>query len=416
MEKEVLPNGARILCQEIDSIRTAALGLWLFSGSRNERREENGISHAIEHMVFKGTQTRSAEVLAQEMDWIGGHTNAFTTKEVTAFTTWVLDSDIPQGAELISDLVFHPSFAESDWETERGVILEEIDMYEDTPEDLVVETLFDAAYPVSAIGRPILGTKDSLEAMTTSQIKTHWSQHYTPENLTFCIAGKYTDADLDPIRTLLSSLKGGEALPETSMEYSPKLTLTPKPIEQNHICIGYPSISVGDPERYALQVMTTILGNGASSRLFQSVREKSGLCYSIYSYQSSFRGGGLYTIYLGTGVELQEKAIQITQEVIERFLQEGPTTEELDRVRRQMKTSVLMGLESTNTRMSFLANSEFALGRIPDFNEIIDAYDAVSLADVRAITQRVLQSKQRSVSIVGHVETLDYPKLFHFSS
>ncbi|MDR1736369.1 MAG: insulinase family protein [Oscillospiraceae bacterium] len=410
-EKEVLKNGVRLICEPMDSVRSAAVGFWVGSGSRHEPEGLGGISHALEHMVFKGTQSRTAARIAEEMDAIGGQVNAFTTKELTAFYARALDSHMDTAIELLGDIFFSPRLSEGDWQTERGVILEEIGMYEDSPEDLVGEELFAAVYKTNPLGRPILGRAATLNAMTAADMASYRRDNYTPGRLVVSLAGRYSARDRDSLAAMLEALP---PRPEAAMipgEYTPAFTQKQKPIEQNHLCLGFPSLPAGHPERYTLQVLNGILGSGMSSRLFQTVREQNGLCYSVYSFTAAHADTGVLGVYTALGKETEKEALRLSLKVIGELREKGPTPEEVDRVREQIKANVLMGLESTSSRMHHLGQSELLMGKISTPDEIIERYDAVTREGILNLAGQILDTSAMSFSAVGNVEGTDYRQL-----
>ncbi len=410
-DKITLPNGARVIFEDMPSVRSAAVGFWVSSGARHEPEALGGISHAIEHMLFKGTQSRSAAQIASEMDAIGGQVNAFTTKECTCYYGRALGTHLDAAIELLSDLFFNPKLAQDDWQLERGVIAEEIGMYEDTPEDLVGEELFAAVYKGCPLGRPILGNRGTLDAMSAADIAAYKAGNYVPGRMVVSLAGCYTDADKQKLVDLLSSLRGETPPSPAAGTYSPAFTSRAKAIEQNHLCLGFPSLPLGDDRRYALQVLNGILGAGMSSRLFQNVREKNGLCYSVYSYTAAHADTGLFGVYTALNKETEAQALKLICQVIRQFTEQGPEQHELDRVREQIKANLLMSLESTSARMQHLGQHELLIGHVPGADEIIERYDAVTCDNVREMARLVFDFSRASFSAVGAVEGTDYRAL-----
>lgn len=404
---ETLPNGVRIVTEAIRSVRSAALGIWVGGGSREEAPSESGAAHFIEHMLFKGTQRRSAQDIARETDAIGGQMNAFTTKECTCFYGRVLDDHLPQALDILWDMVYCSSFAQSAVETERGVILEEIDMYEDTPDDLCAEKLFGAVFPGNALARPILGAEETLETMTGDFLREYHRRHYRGDNTVVALAGSFTEEILEDIRRRFGTLPGGQAQPVERAVYTPAFVATAKPIEQNHLTLAFPGLDYNSPKRFALQLLSSILGGGVSSRLFQQVREQQGLCYSIYSYGAGHADTGVFCIYTALNKETEAKAIATIRRVVDQLREEGPTAEELERAREQSKANVVMGLESTQSRMSHAGRSLLFSGEILSPEEIIAAYNAVTHEDVVALAQEIFCWDQVSLSAVGQVKTAE---------
>lgn len=372
-------------------------------GSRLETAQESGAAHFIEHMLFKGTQRRSAADIARETDAIGGQINAYTTKESTCFYARVLDDHLIQALDILYDMVYHSAFAQEAVETERGVILEEIDMYEDTPDDLCGEKLFQAVYAPSALSRPILGRKETLATMTGDFLRDFHQRCYRAENTVVSLAGSFSQEALDQLRQRFSALQPGAVKEEETALYRPAFVATKKPIEQNHLLMAFPGLGYGSPKRFTLQLLSTILGGGVSSRLFQTVREQQGLCYSVYSYGASHRETGCFCIYTALNADTEEKALRTICQVVREFKEKGPTEEELSRVREQTKANVVMGMESTQSRMSHSGRSLLFNGEILSAEQLIAAYDAVTGEDILAMAEELFDWDQVSLSAVGQV-------------
>lgn len=402
-EKITLPNGVRILYENIPYVRSVAAGIWVGTGSRYENAEMNGASHFIEHMVFKGTNTRSAADIAELMDEIGGQINAFTTKECTCFYGRVLDLHLPRLADILCDMFFNSKFDNEDTKNEFGVICEEIDMYEDSPDDLVVERLLSAVYN-EPLAMPILGTKESISTFTGDSLKEYKRTHYSPDRIVITVSGSFRQSDIDYFKDRFSAmpiLKADNFIPAV---YSPVFISKAKDIEQNHLFLGFESNDITSDERYGMQLLSSILGGGMSSRLFQSVREKYGLCYSIYTFSSSYIDSGIFGIYTALGNDTEEQALKLIVDEIHRLLHDGVTEAELSRAREQMKANVLMSLESTASRMTQLGKNELYLNRVPDSKEVIAAYDSVTADTIAALSQKYLTTDKMSFSAVGKVK------------
>lgn len=402
---ETLPNGVRLVTEHIQTVRSAALGIWVGGGSREEEGAESGAAHFIEHMLFKGTARRTAQDIARETDAIGGQMNAFTTKECTCFYGRVLDDHLPQALDILYDMVYHSSFTQEAVETERGVILEEIDMYEDTPDDLCAEKLAAQVFQGSPLARPILGAKETLEGMTGDFLRDYHRRHYEGHNTVVALAGSFSPAILDDLRQRFSRLPAGQPRPLVPAAYTPGFVATAKPIEQNHLTLAFPGLDYNSPRRFALQLLSSILGGGVSSRLFQTVREQQGLCYSIYSYGAGHADTGLFCLYTALNRDTEAKALATIRQVVDQLRQGGPTQEELTRAREQSKANVMMGLESTQSRMSHAGRSLLFSGEILTPEQIIAAYDAVTREDVIALAQDLFRWDQASLSAVGQVRT-----------
>ena len=409
-----LPNGARLLLQEVPGAQSAALGFFVGVGSRHEAPRENGAAHFIEHMVFKGTQSRTAAQLAQEMDAIGGQINAFTTKECTCFYGRTLDRHLDEGLDILADMLFHSRFDQGDVELERGVILEEIGMYEDNPEDLCAERLAGAVFKGSPLARPILGRKATLDKMEGAWLRAYQRAHYRPDRIVVALAGSFTDADAAALADRFAGLEPRPGRPGKAAAYVPGVVVKKKAIEQNHLTLAFPGLSFADPRRFQLQLLSSILGGGMSSRLFQQVREQKGLCYSIYSYGTCHDDTGYFGVYTALGRETEGQALDTILAVIREPTEHGVTQAELDRAREQSKANVLMGLESTQSHMSSLGRGELLQGEVLDEDAIIAAYDAVTRADVQALAGELFRFENASLSAVGRVGSADaYRALLH---
>ena len=402
-EKITLPNGARIVFERMEGVRSVSLGIWVGAGSRFERAEEGGSAHFIEHMLFKGTETRTAAQLAEEADALGGQLNAYTTRDNTCFYTRVLDTHLPRAAEVLADMFFRSRFDEADVENEKGVIGEEIDMYEDTPEDVAAENLLAGCFP-GALGRPVLGTEETLAGLSGRSLRAFMERTYTAPRIAVALAGSFTDADVDAVARIFAQMPPAEHTEPERSAYAPCLTLREKAVEQNQLVLGFPGLETASEERFAMQLFSNILGGSSSSRLFQTVREKHGLCYSIYSFTAGYQDTGLFAVVLAANRQSERRALGLTIDELRRIRDDGVTAAELGRAREQVTASILMSLESSASRMNRLGYGELFLPRgalTPD--ELIERYEAVTLADVRSLAQRTLDFRRASLSAVGRV-------------
>ena len=404
-EKIVLPNGVRILTEEVPSVRSAAIGICVEAGSRHEGERERGMSHFIEHMVFKGTAQRSAQDCAILMDRLGGQVNAFTTKECTCFYAKTLDEELPAAIDLLSDLFFDARFDEADVNVERGVILEEIGMYEDTPEDLVTERLFSAVFRGHPLGRPILGTEASLRGVTGRRLRAYRKRHYTPGRTLIALAGRFTAADIEQIKARFSGMTGTYAVENEPAVYRPAVTVCRKDIEQNHLCLAFPGVTLGSRDRCAMQLLSNIVGGNMSSRLFQEVREKRGLCYNIYSFGAAHEDVGLFCIYAALSREMEAEALRVLTENVRRVAREGVTEEELVLAKEQTKASIFLGMESTVSRVNQMAKGELYRGEVLSGEELAALFEEVTLERVHRTAQSVFDFGRVSLSAVGRVRT-----------
>lgn len=406
--KRTLPNGVRIISEKINNVRTASVGIWVGNGSRYEPAPLNGISHFIEHMIFKGTEKRSARHIAIAIDALGGQANAFTDKELTCYFIKVLDSRLQTGVSLLADMFMNSRFAPEDIALERNVVLDEIDMYEDSPEDVAIDKLFEACYAGSALGRPILGTPETLNAMQSSDLHEYMRRNYRPQDTVVAISGSFTDDDLDYIAELFSVMTGEGHNVISPVQYQPSLVLWNKEIEQNHLCISFPGVSVGSEERFAMNLLSSILGGGMSSRLFQTVREQNGLCYSIYSFVTPHLDTGLFSVYVGLNPETEQKALELILQEIRQFCESGSTPDEFSRCREQVKTTLLMGLENTSSRMMTIGRSELLRGEVAPIEQVLADYDKVTQEDLLLLARRVFDFSQISLSVAGQPQTEDF--------
>ena len=399
-----LPNGARLLTEEVPGARSAALGFFVGTGSRHESAKENGAAHFIEHMLFKGTQTRSAAQLARDMDAIGGQFNAYTTKEHTCFYARSLDTHLDRSLDILQDMLFHSKFDQGDVDTERGVILEEIGMYADNPEDLVAERLNAAVYKGTPLARPILGTQATLADMSGEWLAQWQREHYHAGTIVAALAGSFTQAQADRLKGCLMTLEPGVPNPQKAAAYRPAVTARKKAIEQNHLILAFPAIPYLDERRPQMLLLNSLLGGGCSSRLFQEVREKRGLCYTVYSYVADHADTGFWGVYTAVNKEQESQALETIRGVVCDLAELGPTQEELDRVREQAKASLLMGTESIQSRMSHLGSSALLYGRVKTMDEILALYDSVNREQLRALAQELVRMEQASLSAVGRVK------------
>jgi len=405
-EMITLPNGVRIAFEKMDNVRSAAVGIWVGVGSRHEKASENGATHFIEHMLFKGTDKYSAQELAAAMDGIGGQINAYTTRESTCYYARVPDYHLDKAIEILSDMFFNPRFDQADVDSERGVILEEIDMYEDSPEDMVVEKMLAKCF-TGSLGRPILGKPSTLSAMTGEDLRKFKERRYIAPRVVVALCGRFEDSHIKMIQENFSALEKRKDAGLRGSVYIPCFTVKRKSIEQNHLCLGFPGVSIGSEERFAMNLMSTMLGGGMSSRLFQTIREKHGLCYSIYSFTSSFADTGLFGVTTAVGRETEQKALSLIMEELKRFREEGVTQIELDRAREQAKSNILMSLESTSSRMNRLGSGVLHLGESLDPDELIRRFDAVTREDILRLARKVLDFDEMSFSAVGRVGDAD---------
>lgn len=400
-----LPNGVRILTQEIPGIRTAALGVFVGCGSRHEAAGENGAAHFLEHMAFKSTRRQSTAALARRIDALGGQVNAYTTKESTCFYLRCLDRHLTGAAEMLCDMLLDGAFRPDEVDTERSVILEEIGMYQDAPEDLVSERLTAAVYRGSALARPILGTRRTLEKMDGEWLRAYRRERYLPERIVISLAGKLDPVAVELLKERFAALEPGRPSRLKPARYRPSVTVKRKATEQDHLILAFPALPYTDERRYVQQLLSSILGGGVSSRLFQQVREERGLCYSVYSYIADHEDVGLLGLYAALSPQTRTQALDAVCRVAAELAEHGVTAEELDAAREQAKAGVLMSLESAQARMSHAGVSMLLRGRVRSPEEIIAAYDAVTAQQLRDLAGELIDFENCSLSAVGRVRS-----------
>jgi predicted Zn-dependent peptidase len=404
--KEILDNGLTLISEEIPHVRSVAVGVWVRSGSRHEAGAETGLSHFIEHMVFKGTSNRSAEAIAAEVDSIGGHMDAFTSKEYAAFHLKVLDEHLPLAVDILGDIVRNPLFDAAEMAKEKKVIFEEMGMVEDTPDDLVVEMFTEAFWPRHPLGRPILGTKRSLQRFKRDDLAAYFRTIYRPENMLLAAAGRLEHARVAELAGRhFGSLSAGNGRAPQGGPPRPRpaiVTRSKKELEQVHFCLGAPSLPYTHPERYAVYILNTVLGGSLSSRLFQNIREKRGLVYSISSGIAAYSDAGSLTVYAGTGLESVDEVLRLTIEELRRLVAEPLPPAELRRAKDHLKGSLMLSLENTGSRMSHLARQEIYFGRQYSLDETLAAIEAVGEGDVQRLAGRIFGGGL-ALSVLGNL-------------
>jgi predicted Zn-dependent peptidase len=415
VQRSVLPGGLRVITESLPAVRSAALGIWAGVGSRDEDRDHAGATHYLEHLLFKGTGRRSALEISAEMDAVGGELNAFTAKEYTCYYARVLDSDLPLAIDVLSDMVNNSVIAPRDVDAERGVILEEIAMNEDDPSDLVHEAFAAQLFGDTPLGRPILGTVDSINSISRDRIWEHYRARYTPDRLVVAAAGSVDhdkvvelvarafgpvlSGDREPAPPRLGGSAAGDAT-------GTGVTLVSRPIEQANLVLGCAGLARSDPRRFALGVLNSALGGGMSSRLFQEVREKRGLAYSVFSFSSQHAEAGLWGIYAGCLPAKADDVLAICRDEVAKVIADGLTDEELDRGKGQLRGSIVLGLEDPSSRMSRLGKSELVHPRLEPVEEILAAIEAVTATDVQEIAAAVL-GQPKALAVVGPFDDAD---------
>ena len=400
------------MLERMSSLRSVALGVWATVGSRYEGKGEEGLSHFIEHMMFKGTRNRSAAQISNEIDALGGEMNAFTTHESTAYYVKVLDQQVGAAFDLLADLFHHSRFGAKDIEKEKQVVLEEIRTVQDDPEDYLHELHAKDVLGTHPIGRPILGTSRSMRQMSRHALLLYKQKHYRPENTIVTVAGNFSFPQLlDQINEYFGQWQGerSENLPGKigndcwPAQPSTRHSLHIKHLEQVHLCVGFKGLPVGHPDRYAAYVVNTILGGGVSSRLFQEIREKRGLAYTIYSHLSSFLDGGILTVYAATRPTEMEAVIDQICKEAKKLCRRGVAMKELERTKTQLKGNLMLGLEGTYGRMNKLAKDELYQGRHVTLQEIVKAIDRISPDQIRLLSHKLLDQKEFVVTALGPI-------------
>lgn len=400
--KQTLSNGLRVITEQIPHVRSVALGIWIGTGSQDETLQNNGISHFIEHMMFKGTQSRTARQLAEAFDEIGGHVNAFTAKEMTCYYTKVLDEHFATSLEILADMFFNSTFLEAEIEKEKKVIIEEIRMVEDAPDDLIHDLLYEASLEEKhSLSYPILGSIENVQGFQQEDLFQYMDQFYNPHNVVIAIAGNLPHDYLKQIEALFSRYTG-EPYSNTCEQpvFTPGMKIKQKSTEQSHICIGLPGLSVGDPRIYTLVLLNNVLGGNMSSRLFQEIREEHGLAYSVYSYHSAHRETGVFSIYAGTAHGQEDEVCELIQETLIHVRDQGLTSKELKKAKEQLKGSMMLGLESTNNRMSRIGRNEILLGKHLSLDEMIESIEKISLDEVNQLAREIFSS-QMSLALIS---------------
>ena len=399
-ETLTLPNGVRIVFEHMPGLRSASFGIFVGVGSRNEPSSDGGSAHFIEHMLFKSTKHHSAQELSYIMDGIGGQINAYTTREQTCFYAKVLDTHLGTAIDLLCEMFFDCAFDEEEVKSERGIIFEEIGMYEDTPDDACYERLMSACYR-GALGRPVLGKTKHLNAMTGASLRQFKDSHYTAGNIVLSLCGSFGEAHILQLSERFSLLKKTKAANPRRAVYTPHTAIKRRRTEQNQLCLGFPSICVTDERRFAMNLFSTLLGGGVSSRLFQNIREKHGLCYSIYCFQSVFSDCGMFSVAAGVNRETELKTIGLICDELRSLIDDGVTQAELDRAREQAKSSLVMGLESSSSRMLKLGNAMQAHNKCVGTDELLECYDAVTKEEIHSLAQEIFHRDQLSISVLG---------------
>lgn len=403
IEQFTLPNGLRVLCEQLPHLRSVSMGVWVKAGSILEREHENGLSHLIEHMAFKGTGRRSAKQIAQEMDAVGGYLNAATSKLCTCYYAKVIDENLPLAADILSDIVRFPAIDPKELDKERNVVLEEISMTDDSPEDVAYDLIASAMFGKQPLGQTILGSRELIASYTREDILSFRARHYSPMNTCVAIAGNF---DLNQVKDLMAQRFGdwtggaGEIFPVNAVNQRPQTLTADKDTEQAHICLGYRGKPLGDADAYPMAVFNSILGGGMSSRLFQRIREESAMAYSVYSAPSAYPHCGDFTIYAAVSPRNVKTVLAQIDEETSRLVREGATQEEFDMAKAQLKGGFILGQESAYNRMNSMGSNMALMNRVITTDETIRRIEAVTPEDVRRVATETLGGP-RSQAFVG---------------
>lgn len=403
--KSTLDNGLRIVSESIPYMSSVSLGIFVGTGSRSELPPEQGVSHFIEHLMFKGTQKRSARDIAEMVDDVGGQLNAATDRENTCYYIKVLPEHLGLGMDILSDMLLHSKFADSDVEKERQVVLEEISLYEDSPDELIHDLHMNSLWPGHALGRNILGTRETIGDMSRQTIVDYTMRHYVPDNVVIAAAGNLTHEQLvEQVRLYWDDVKGAyPRLTDSAPVFATGRLLQEKDIEQIHICLGTPGVAHDSPEFYSSHVLNTILGGGVSSRLFQSIREEKGLAYSVCSYPSSFRDAGLLTIYTGVSPDNSLEVMEIIYSIIGDIQANGVRADEMQRAKEQLKAGLMFSLESSSSRMSRLGRAEISAREYLSPEKLAAKVDGVSLQQLFELSQPLYRRDSTCFTALGPI-------------
>jgi predicted Zn-dependent peptidase len=407
IERTRLPNGVRVITERMRNVRSVSVGVWIGTGSREERPHQLGLSHFVEHMVFKGTKNRSAEEIARSVDSIGGGLDAFTSKELVSYNVKVLDEHLPEAFDVVADLVRNPLFEKKDIEKEKGVILEELKMEVDNPEYLIHEIFQRNFWKGHALGLPILGTKSTIRSFDRDAVERYYRQYYTPSNILITAAGNLSHKHmLNLAQERFSDLKRSKVTPvvHEPTPHAPLIFRNKSSLEQVHVYLGVPSIPMPHESRFACYILNAILGGGMSSRLFQNIREKQGLAYTVYSELAMYRDAGCMLIYAGTSLRSARKVIESIVHELREIAEHLATPEEMRRAKDHLKGSFVLGLESTSSRMMSLARQELYFKRFFSLDEMLNRIEAVTAEEVQKLAEQFFDPQRMAVAMLGRLE------------
>jgi predicted Zn-dependent peptidase len=411
IQKSVLDNGIRVITERIAGIHSVTVGFWVENGSRHEQDAENGISHFIEHMLFKGTRRRSALAIAKEIDSVGGVLNAFTSREFSCYYAKVLARKLPLAVDLLSDIFLNSTFDLDEIEKERRVVLQEIHMLEDTPDDLVHDLFSQTFWTGHPLGRSVIGTAETVGGLSRENLLAFMTERYCGNNIIVCAAGDLEHGQIvESISEAFQQVAAGSRQPLCSLpDYQRRINTVEKSLEQVHLCLGTRSLPQNHSDRFESYLLNAILGGSMSSRLFQKVREEQGLAYSIYSYLNCHSDAGALILYAGTSPEEASLVAAIMLKELKRFKEEPVTDDELQSAREQLKGQLLLSMESTDNRMTRLAKNEIYLGRNPSVKEVLAEFDQVTAVAIQKLADNILRDDYLTLQLVGRVDEVDFP-------
>lgn len=407
--KDTLSNGVRVVSETLPKSRSVSIGVWVKVGSRHEPKELGGISHFIEHLFFKGTERRSAKDIAIEMDSLGGEMNAFTSQETTTYYVKVLDEHLPRAVDLLADILISSQFNPSEMEKERKVILEEIKGVEDTPDDYIHELFTSTVWPDHPLGRPILGTRETIRSLTHKDIITYIEHYYNPKEIVISVAGNFEhDLMVELLETSFGKYsKTGRPKQEDAPRFVRAVNVKKKQLEQVQLCLGCKALPFAHEDRFVMSALNGVLGSSMSSRLFQEIREQNALAYAIYSYVSAYKDTGLFTVYAGTDPSNVKEVVRLILREFNRVKDEGVSPQEEERVKNQIKGHLVLSLESSNSHMSRLARQEIYYGKYFSVDDIIKGVERVTVVDIQRLAGQLFTPENISLTILGPVNKSD---------
>ena len=408
--KTLLPSGMKILTETIPEVRSVALGFWVRIGSRDEPPKLAGMSHFLEHLLFKGTKTRSAREISETFDSLGGELNAYTTKEHTCFYSRLLDEHLAIGVEVLADILQNPLFKKKDIESERQVILEEINLYEDSPDERIHDILAATLLKEHSLGKPVLGSARSVKAFSRKDVTQFYSHGYHPNNIVVTAAGSLKHQGIVDLLERFFTAPKGEKIVRKNVQpkHNSQVKVVRKKTEQAHLCVGLPGLTAGHKDRFILTILDKILGGGMSSRLFQEIREKRGLAYSIYSYHAFYTETGLMAVYAGTRPQKAKEVATLIKAEIEKIGKSGVSPKELRRAKEHLKGELVLDLENTAHRMARLGQSELAHGEILSLDELVNRIDSVTTADAKRLAREIFNPEKMAIAVIGPVKEEDF--------